>query len=338
MSDGEAAAIRWGLIGASAIARHWMADAIGAAGGTITAVASRDAERGRSFALACGIARSVTALDALWPEVDAVYISTTNDRHREACLAAAAARKHVLCEKPLATRLADAREMVAACRHAGVVMATNHHLRCGAAHRAMRAAIAAGRIGRPLTARVLHGGALPEHLHGWRLRETEAGAGVILDLTVHDADLLRYLLDDEPETVMAAAQNGGLAAPGIEDAAMGTIAFRSGLLAQFADSFTTPAVRSVVEVHGRAGSIVAWDSLAPAAGGSLVLRTAHSEETVPIAPENAYIRVVRGMHAAIAGQGRPSATGEDGVRSLAVALAALRSAASGRIERVQDET
>jgi 1,5-anhydro-D-fructose reductase (1,5-anhydro-D-mannitol-forming) len=61
------------------------------------------------------------------------------------------------------------------------------------------------------------------------------GACAILDLTVHDADLLRFILGDEPESVAAFSQNGGLASKGIEDAALTLIRFRSGLLAQLFD-------------------------------------------------------------------------------------------------------
>ena len=147
---------RWGLIGASTIAHEWVIEAIRATGGEIVSVMSTSAERGSAYAADHGIARSVTTLSALVedPQVDAVYISTTNELHRDQAIAAARAGKHILCEKPLATSLDDARAMVKAAREAGVVMATNHHLRNAATHRAMREAIAAGRIGRPLAARV----------------------------------------------------------------------------------------------------------------------------------------------------------------------------------------
>ena len=104
----------------------------------------------------------------------------------------------MLCEKPLALNLADARAMVAECETRGVVMATNHHLRNAATHRAMREAIAEGRIGTPLFARVFHAVYLPPHLQGWRIENPQAGGGVMLDITVHDADTLRFVLDDEP--------------------------------------------------------------------------------------------------------------------------------------------
>jgi 1,5-anhydro-D-fructose reductase (1,5-anhydro-D-mannitol-forming) len=225
--------------------------------------------------------------------------------------------------------------MVAACSQAGVVMAINHHLRNAATHRAVRDAVSAGRIGRPLSARVVHGGALPKHLHGWRLKDPEAGAGAIFDLTVHDGDLLRFILSDEPETVSALAQNSGLASPGIEDAAMIQIRFASGLMAQLYDSFTTPYLRTMVEVNGTQGSIAALDCMSQTPGGTVVIRTAAGEKQLDLQHENYYVRGLRAFHDAIAGSGSPVATGEDGIRSLAIALAARRSLESGRVEKVE---
>ena len=64
--------------------------------------------------------------------------------------------------------------------------------------------------------------------------------------------------------------------------------------------------------------------------GDVLLRTASGEERLQLDHENLYVRAVRAFHAAIRGQGAPAATGEDGVRSMAVALAAAESAQSGR--------
>ncbi len=76
-----------------------------------------------------------------------MYVSSVNARHREHVEAAAAAGKHVLAEKPLALSLDDAEAMVLACRAAGVVMATNHHLPASPTHRAVKR-VGAGRAGR----------------------------------------------------------------------------------------------------------------------------------------------------------------------------------------------
>ncbi|HYA73611.1 MAG TPA: Gfo/Idh/MocA family oxidoreductase, partial [Roseiarcus sp.] len=124
-------ALRWGLIGASTIAAQHMIGAMRANGGQVVAVMSASADRAKAFAAAHGIARASADLAAFVadPEIDAVYISTTNELHRDQLLAAARAGKHVLCEKPLALTLADARAMVAACRERGLIMGVNHHLR-----------------------------------------------------------------------------------------------------------------------------------------------------------------------------------------------------------------
>jgi 1,5-anhydro-D-fructose reductase (1,5-anhydro-D-mannitol-forming) len=225
--------------------------------------------------------------------------------------------------------------MVAACKRAGVVLATNHHLRNGAVARAMRDMIKAGRIGRPLAARIVHAGYLPEHLHGWRLKDPKTGAGAILDLTVHDADLLRFILGDEPESVSTFSQNSGLAAAGIEDAALTLIRFRSGLLAQLFDGFTTRYAETGVEVHGVDGSLIARDCMSQTPRGALTLRSARGAEEIALVHENYYVPGVRAFQDAVRGRGSPAASGEDGLISLAVALAALESARSGRAAKVE---
>ena len=330
--------VRWGFIGASTIARQYVLNAVRARGeGEVVAIMSADAERARSFAAAHGIPRATTSLDALVnaPDVDAVYVSTTNELHREQTLAAAGAGRHVLCEKPLALSMAEAQEMVEACRAAGVVMGTNHHLRNAGTHRAMREAILAGRIGRPIAARVMHAVYLPPHLHGWRLHRPEAGGGVILDIVVHDADTLRFVLDDDPVEVVAAAQSAGMAAQGLEDGVMGVVRFKSGLIAQCHDAFTIRHAGTGFEVHGEEGSLIARDVMTQKPAGTVVLRSEAGEEALAFDREDLYVRSLGLFHAAVRGEGAPSATGEDGLWSLATALAFAESARSGRAVAVE---
>jgi 1,5-anhydro-D-fructose reductase (1,5-anhydro-D-mannitol-forming) len=328
--------LRWGLIGASTIAAEHMIDAFRANGGEIVAVMSTSAERAGRYAAKHNIAKSTTAIDALVEDkdIDAVYISTTNELHRDQVFAAAAAGKHVLCEKPLALTLADARAMVAECARRGVVMATNHHLRNAATHRALRDAIKAGRIGKPLFARVFHAVYLPPHLQGWRIEKPEAGGGVVLDITVHDADTLRFVLDDEPQSVTAMTANGGMGRASLEDGVMGVIRFSSGLLAQFHDAFTTKYARTGFEVHGEEGSLIASDCMTQAPKGEVLLRSSAGEEQLKLDHEKLYVRSVRLFQSAVAGAGAPSATGEDGVKSLSVAISTLQSARTGALAAI----
>jgi 1,5-anhydro-D-fructose reductase (1,5-anhydro-D-mannitol-forming) len=250
-------------------------------------------------------------------------------------LAAIQAGKHVLCEKPLAMSQADANAMVKAARQAGVVMATNHHLRNAATHRAMRDAIAAGKIGKPLAARVFHAVYLPPHLQGWRLDRPEAGGGVILDITVHDADTLRFVLGDDPVEAIAFGQSGGMGKAGLEDAVMGVLRFKSGVIAQFHDGFTTKYAKTGFEVHGSDGSLVASNVMTQRPVGRVTLRNAEGETELECKNTNLYEVALRAFHDAVAGKGRPSATGEDGVWSLATGLAVVESARTGKVVKIE---
>ena len=331
--------IGWGLIGASDIAKTRMIDAInGQPDSSVAAVMSMSEERAKRYAAENGIPRYYASIEALLADrdVDVVYISTTNERHKLEVTLAANSGKHVLCEKPLALTMADAREMLETCKKAHVVLGTNHHLRNAVTHRAMRRLIKEGAIGKPLAARVFHAVYLPPRLQGWRLDRPEAGGGVILDITVHDADTLHFALDDDAEEVVALSGRQGLAKSGLEDTAMGVIRFRSGLLAQFHDAFTIKHTRTGFEVHGSDGSLIAEDVMTQEPRGRLFLQKDEKREEIDLGQhENLYAHQVRHFNAAVNGQGTPFATGVDGVRSLAVATAVLESAKTGQRVAVQ---
>jgi len=324
----------WGLIGASTIAREHMLPAINAQPDSrVVAVLSSDPSRAQLYAADLGIQRVHATLPEMLadPEIDVVYISTTNDQHAPQTIAAAQAGKHVLCEKPLALNLEDARSMIEACQRAGVTLGTNHHLRNAVTHRTLRRLVADGTIGEPLAARVFHAVSLPAHLRGWRVQRPKAGGGVIFDITVHDTDTLRFILDDEVAEVTALSANQGLAGADLEDAVMGVMRFSGGTLAQFHDAFTIRHARTGLEVHGTDGSLYAIDVMTQAPTGVITLRRDGREATVDTGPhENLYERSVRQFNLAVQGRGQPAATGEDGLQSLAVALAVHRSAREGR--------
>jgi 1,5-anhydro-D-fructose reductase (1,5-anhydro-D-mannitol-forming) len=301
-------------------------------------VASSSPERARRYADELGIPKACSSVSDLLADaaIDAVYISTTNEWHESQALAAFAAGKHVLCEKPLALSLDSARTMVAAAAAAGVVMGTNHHLRNAATHRTMRELIQSGAIGRPLAARIFHAVFLPPHLQGWRIDSPESGGGVVLDITVHDADTLRFALGDEVAEVTAMTASQGMGQAGLEDAVMGVMRFRDGVIAQFHDAFTAPHAFTGFEVHGTEGALYGRDVMTQRPMGTVTIRREGGEEAVPIDHENLYERSVRCFNAAIRGEGEPAASGADGVRSLAVALAVRESALTGRTVRVAD--
>ena len=320
--------LRWGLIGASDIAATSIIPAIRAHGSTVGAVFSRSAARGAEYAEKHEIPKSFDDLHGLLSDgVDAVYVSTTNERHHEETLEAAAAGKHVLCEKPLALSLDAAADMVRACRTAGVVMATNHGRRHDGGLRAAREVVRSGRLGTIISARTSNAVELPERLRGWRLTDVSAGAGVVLDLVVHEADTLRFVLDQDPVQVTALTGSHGMASGEVEDEVMGVLRMGSGLLASYACSFITPCGHVGLDVNGTEASLSV--QRVPGHEPTAVLRHRSGHEDIPL-PEGEPLghATVRAFEAAVRGEGEPTASGEDGLRSLAVALASLESARS----------
>lgn len=328
--------MRWGLIGASTIAEQHMIGAIRATGGEVAAVVSNTEARARDFAARNGIPAFGTSLALVLtdPSITSIYISSTNEKHHAQALAAIAAGKHVLCEKPLAMTLEQATEMVSAAMAAGVVLATNHHLRCSGSHRTIRDLIRTGRVGKVLSLRLFHAVHLPAPLQGWRINDPDAGGGVIPDITVHDADVARFLLGEGPTTIVAQMTASGMG-QGVEDSAMSVWAMPSGAMVQSHESFTHPFAGSGLEVHGTEGSIFARGVMTQAPVGEIELVTAKGREVIAFPKHDLYAQGVSDFASAVAGKGQPAATGTDGIASLAVALAVREAARTGQRQTVQ---
>lgn len=324
----------WGLVGASTIAREYVIPAINAQPNShAIGVLSGDVERGRQYAADNQLSRAYESLDEMLadPAIDAVFISTTNEKHKVQTLAAAAASKHVMCEKPLALNLPDALEMLQACRAANVVMGTNHMMRYAVTHRTLRRLIQEGVIGRPLFARVFHAIYLPPHLQTWRLNNPEAGGGVVLDITVHDADTLRFVLDAEVVSTTAMVSQQGMAKGSLADGVMGVMQFDNGVLAQFHDAFTVAHAPTGLEIHGTEGSLFAENVMEQDPIGEIYLQQGGERKQIALGTqEDLYVQCLRHFNTAVYNQGSPLTTGEDGVKSLAIALAVRESAKTGQ--------
>ena len=151
-----------------------------------------------------------------------------------------------------------------------MTFATNHHLRNAGSHLAIRDLIASGRLGRILSVRVFHAVHLPPHLQGWRISDAAAGGGVIPDIVVHDADTVRFYLDEDPTEVVAKSAVSGLG-QGVEDSVMSVWSMPSGAMVQTHESFTHPFAGSGVEVHGTEGSIFGRGIMTQRPVGEVVL-------------------------------------------------------------------
>jgi 1,5-anhydro-D-fructose reductase (1,5-anhydro-D-mannitol-forming) len=163
------------------------------------------------------------------------------------------------------------------------------------------------------------------------LTSRERGGGIALDATVHDVDLLRFVLGAEVESVVGLTANQGLASDGVEDAVMTVLRFEGGILAICHDAWNVPGTQPRMTIHGSRGTIEVTDPMAPDERQAIVLVRDGERRRVPLAASRgAYLETIEAFGAAVAGRGQPSCTGRDGIASLAPALAARGSASAGR--------
>ncbi|MCR1898367.1 Gfo/Idh/MocA family oxidoreductase [Irregularibacter muris] len=133
------------------------------------------------------------------PGIDAVSICTANHVHAEMAIAALKAGKHVLCEKPMATRLEDCEKMVEVAKRTGKLLMIGHNQRYAKAHDKAKKLIQEGVIGEIITFKTTFGHGGPETWsidpgkNVWFFRKSEAGLGAIGDLGIHKTDLIQFL-------------------------------------------------------------------------------------------------------------------------------------------------
>lgn len=331
--------IGWAVIGTGGMATRRMAPAIrNVDGARLVGVVSRSRERAAWFAAQYDIPCAYDSVDAVLgnASVDAVYVASMNDLHARHAIAAARAGKHVLCEKPLATSLADAAAIILAARAAHVVLGTNHYHRLKPSLRASRRLIGEGALGVPLVASLNFAISLRPEQRTWRVDDAKAGGGVVLDLTVHDADIVSWLFNEQVEEVVARTARTPTAGR-LDDAAAGVMRMPSGLLVSFLDTFAALNAIHGFSIIGSRGSLVAENVLGSGGDGTVTLHAGGHPERIALPEwEDPFEVVIRTFDDAVRKTGRPAVTGEDGMRALAVALAVDESAHSGRACRVAD--
>jgi predicted dehydrogenase len=295
-------------------------------------------ERGRDFAARHSI-RFVgdrAALLALKP--DAVVITSENSRHRADVEAAAGAGAHVLCEKPLATTVEDARAIVDSCAHAGVLLMTAFPMRFAPAMARVAAALATGEIGPVRAVSATNQGQIPTPHRAWFGDRELAGGGAITDHTVHVLDALRWLLRAEPVEVWATS-NHILHAKrtDVETGGIVTVTFSDGTIASIDCSWSRPdnyptwggltfelvGERGVLDVDAFRQRFSVFD-----ARESGVSWTFWGSDADRLMLEG-FLRSVR--------EGKtPPVTGEDGLRAVEVVQAAYKSVEAGGPVKLND--
>jgi predicted dehydrogenase len=263
-------------------------------------------------------------LEQLLAAVDTVIVTAENSRHKPIVLAAAAAGIPVLCEKPLATTLDDARAMVDACESAGVALGTAFPVRYSAAVQSLRAAVQRGLLGETLLIRATNRGTYPG---GWFGDPALAGGGAIMDHTVHVADLLRWIWQREFTQVYAeaATRHHDIA---VDDCGLLLITLEGGLSASLDPSWSRPANAFptwgdvTMEITGTRGAA----SLDVFAQHIEFFGNARGRTEWRNWSDNLDRLLLEDWLHAIRADAPPPISGYDGLRAVELALAAYRSA------------
>jgi len=322
------AKLRVGIIGAGGMGKVHAASYRKAPDVEIAGVAEIDRARGEAFAAEFGT-QHVTDYQELLDRVDAVSVCLPHTLHRAACEAAARAGKHILCEKPLATTLADCTAIVDAARAAGVLLMTGQTHRFMQENMQVKALLDGDAIGDLVMAQDTILATAPTAGLGWRGTLALAGGGVFLDNGVHAVDRLRWWLGAEVAWVAARVTNRLHVSEG-EDTGQALLTYTNGAQATITQSraIARPASTSVTDIIGTRGVIRvhSWGDV------QIARADATAWEEVPVArTRSGHEGEIAEFVAAIREARPPAVTGEDGAIAVETVLAIYQASASGAV-------
>ncbi len=251
--------IRWGLIGCGDIARKRVAPALrDSINSELVAVSRRQAELAESFAREFGARKWYADWRALLAddEIDAVYIATPVDLHAEQTIAAAAAGKHVLCEKPMALKAAECARMIAACEAHQVRLGVAYYRHFYPVINRLKAIIAAGEIGEPMLAQMNafeFFNPAPDHPRSWFVSRAQAGGGPMMDFGCHRIEVLLNLFGPIAGTLAFTDQLRF--AREVEDTSAAFFKFARGTRATLTVTHAVFESQDTLDIFGTAGSL-----------------------------------------------------------------------------------
>jgi 1,5-anhydro-D-fructose reductase (1,5-anhydro-D-mannitol-forming) len=318
--------IRWGIIGCGEVTEVKSGPGFAKAErSALAAVMRRNGALARDYAQRHGVPRWYDDGAALIadPEVDAIYVATPPNAHKDYTLAAAAAGKPVYVEKPMALDTGECDAMVAGCRDAGVPLFVAYYRRALPRFLTVKELVDTGAIGdvRAVTITLYRhyqppAGALP-----WRINPAISGGGLFVDLAAHTLDLLDFILGPIARVTGGAGNQGGLYRA--EDVVHGAFEFASGVRGTGIWSFNAFGEVDRTEIVGSRGrvSFATFDDL------PVTLETAAGAEAFTIPhPAHVHQPLIQTIVDELTehGSARCPSTGESGARTTRVMDELLR--------------
>lgn len=340
------AKVKIGVIGCGSIAQHRhlpeykMNEQV-----ELVAVCDINTERANSVAQQYGV-KAYTNYEELLASgtVEAVSVCTPNYLHAPISVAALNSGVHVLCEKPMATSEEEAKAMIEAAKTNGKKLMIGHNQRFVASHQKARELIEKGEIGKIYSFRTAFGHGGPEGWsvdgkNSWFFKKDEAFIGAMGDLGVHKTDMLRYILNEEIVEVGAFVESNAKDFANVDDNAVCVLKTESGIIGTLAASWAYNGKEdNSTIVYGEKGILRLEDDptyslVAQYATGEVVnYELGKIQSNDEGGQSNSH--VIEQFVDAVAEDKESPVPGEEGLKSLAVILAALKSSQTKQITRV----
>jgi predicted dehydrogenase len=293
----------------------------------IVACFSRSEQKRQAFAKKYSC-QAATSYDAILNDagVEAIINTTPNDVHLETTRQAAAAGKHVFLDKPIANSVSDGRKLAEACRAAGVVLALGYQRRRESHFRWIKKQIEAGVFGKMVNAEAnISRDRLGQFdISSWRYTAAGMPGGVMLQIGVHYADVLDYLIGP---IKAVSGQFAQLVLPG-DNPDIASLVFEhdSGALSTLNASYASASEYYLMNIYGKAAT--AYYDLHH--GLSLLKQGEKKPVAVPCEKNDTFVEELEEFAAAVRGGPPPEVGGDYATKSLAVIRAGITSAREGR--------
>ena len=314
--------IRWGIIGCGDVTEVKSGPGFYKAGHSeLRAVMRRDGALAADYARRHGVPRWHDDAEAILgaDDIDAVYVATTPETHRDYVLRCAAAGKPVLVEKPMAKDGAECDAMIAACAAAGVPLWVAYYRRALPRFLAVRDLVDSGAIGavRMVTCRQFQPLAPPAAANPgsppWRVDAARSGGGLFVDMMSHTLDFLDFVFGPIEDARGFAANQGGAYAA--EDVVAASWRFASGVQGSGAFCYAADRDEEWNEIVGAAGRI----RFSTTRAVPIRVQRGEAVEEIPLAdPPHVHQPLIQAIVDELNGRGRCPSTGESGARTTKV--------------------
>ncbi|MBR5479019.1 MAG: Gfo/Idh/MocA family oxidoreductase [Clostridia bacterium] len=267
--------VRWGVIAAGGIAdRRTIPGMMLADNAELVAVMEINMELAEKIRAKYNAKRAYDSAEALLadPEIDAVYIASPVNYHKDQAIAAARAKKHILIEKPICMTVEDGEEVLRICKEEGVKIATGLMMRYHAYHQVMKKFVDEGKLGQLTSIRGQFTCWYPDIPGAWRQIKSESGGGALVDLGVHAIDLIQYIAGSKAK-VVAGMSDTKVFNYEVDDQASTLMELENGAYAYVDVNFNIPDAAAIcrLEFYGTRGSMRAEGTLSQVEGGTLTV-------------------------------------------------------------------